>query len=309
MAYIGYNHDMIGLKNIHITPQILKQVASIDEFKGLWAGLDEHTTALSLLGDVASYGQAFHNTLMELKGHEITLQVLCALHANIMGEKGGSDLRSAPYDMVIPVFAGDGGEIETAAPDDIEPLLVKLLSWVDNELNNQDGIHPLIAVSVFSSVFLQIAPFYDGNMKLLRLLMVIYLLKSGYAYVPYVLFDPIMLKKGRDIYHALSQNQDSLASGKPDWSSWLQCFLGVLYEQKNILLDRLREDKKDLSHLPTLSARIMKLFEEHKRLQMKQIIKFTNGRRATIKLRLSELVEQGYLKRHGKARSTWYSLD
>ena len=68
------------------------------------------------------------------------------------------------------------------------------------------------------------------------------------------------------------------------------------------------EKNKELSHLPTLSARILKLFEHHNRLQMKQIVKLTNGRRSTIKLRLGEMVDEGYVKRYGNARATWYSL-
>jgi DeoR/GlpR family transcriptional regulator of sugar metabolism len=56
------------------------------------------------------------------------------------------------------------------------------------------------------------------------------------------------------------------------------------------------------------SARILALFQQHQRLQMKEIITLTNGRRATIKLRLNELSEAGYLKRYGAGRSTWYAL-
>jgi DNA-binding Lrp family transcriptional regulator len=60
--------------------------------------------------------------------------------------------------------------------------------------------------------------------------------------------------------------------------------------------------------LPTLSGKIMKLFEDNQRLQMTQILKMTRAKRSTLKLRLHELVDAGYLKRYGQARSTWYSL-
>jgi DNA-binding IclR family transcriptional regulator len=42
-------------------------------------------------------------------------------------------------------------------------------------------------------------------------------------------------------------------------------------------------------------------------MSMKEIERLTRGKRSTLKLRLKELVEQGYLMRHGQARSTWYS--
>jgi len=99
-----------------------------------------------------------------------------------------------------------------------------------------------------------------------------------------------------------------LEAGKADWTAWLSFFLTVLEIQKETLYLRLYSKETELQNLPALSARIMALFKEHKRLQMKQIIKLTNGRRATIKLRLSELLEAGYLVRHGQGRGTWYSL-
>jgi Fic family protein len=82
----------------------------------------------------------------------------------------------------------------------------------------------------------------------------------------------------------------------------------VLRKQKETLEQRINEKEKALTHLPTLSGRIMKLFEDNQRMQIHQIIKLTRGRRSTVKLRLGELVEGGYLKRYGQARSTWYSL-
>ncbi len=111
-----------------------------------------------------------------------------------------------------------------------------------------------------------------------------------------------------DLHAALKANQESLEAGKPDWDSWLGFFLGMLQAQKDILHERLYAKETELRGLSELSVRIMALFKENKRLQMKEIIKLTNGRRATIKLRLQELVEGGYLVRHGAGRGTWYAL-
>lgn len=118
-----------------------------------------------------------------------------------------------------------------------------------------------------------------------------------------------MSTHARYVFVALSHNQQSLENGRPDWSEWLACFFHILQTQKDDLHARLRAQDKDLSHVPGLSAQILRLFEAHQRLQMKQIIKLTNGRRSTIKLRIGELVEQGYLNRRGGGRSTWYSLN
>jgi Fic family protein len=145
-------------------------------------------------------------------------------------------------------------------------------------------------------------------MKTARFLVLLLMLKSGYNYAPYVPLDKIMADEAGPIFRALKHNQQSLEEGRPDWSLWLRCFFILLRKQKEKLAKRIEEKEKDLTHLPTLSGKIMKLFEDNQRLQMTQILKMTRAKRSTIKLRLHELVDAGYLKRYGQARSTWYSL-
>jgi len=186
-------------------------------------------------------------------------------------------------------------------------LLAKLCGWVNDSLDGE-ALHPLLVAAVFMSVFLQIAPFEEGNLRVVRFLLILILLKAGYTYAPYVSLTPIMDERGDEFYEALNANQDSLEAGKPDWSAWLGFFLGVLEVQKDTLYARLYGKETELNNLPALSARIMALFKAHQRLQMKEIITLTRGRRATIKLRLTELLEAGYLRRHGQGRGTWYSL-
>lgn len=298
---------MLGINAIAITPEILRQVSEIDEFKGLWKGLDKHTTGLQLLGDVADYGSKFETVTGPLKDQPISIEMIRILHATLTGGAGISDFKSSAVPLYIPNQVNSVGEIETADPQDVEPVLGKLCSWVNESLEKVE-LHPLLVAAVFASVFLQISPFEEGNLRVIRFLLILILLKAGYMYAPYVSLAPIMEEKAAAVYKALKANQDSLEAGKPDWSAWLRCFLMLLQDQKETLYGRLYGKESEIGNLPALSARIMALFKEHQRLQMKEIVKLTRGRRATIKLRLSELLEAGYLHRHGQGRATWYSL-
>ena len=197
--------------------------------------------------------------------------------------------------------------MQTAEAEDIAPLLEKLCDWVDEGLA-QKSLHPLLVIGVFTSVFLQISPFEQDNMKLVRFLIMLFMLKANYSYAPYVSLTAVMDERAEEIYEALKANQASLEAGQPDWDSWLAVFLDVLKAQKDVLHERLYAKEAVLGHVPELSTRIMDLFKEHKRLQMKEIVRLTGGRRATLKLRLAELVKAGFLKRHGQARATWYAL-
>ena len=60
--------------------------------------------------------------------------------------------------------------------------------------------------------------------------------------------------------------------------------------------------------LPILSLEILKLLKKYERLTIAEIVKQTGANQNTLKVRLRELVNEGNIKRHGKARATWYSL-
>lgn len=298
---------MLGINTIKIPPSILSQLCDIDEFKGLWAGLDRHTTGLQLLGDVADYGANFKRVLGPLQERPIDIELLCIVTANQIGEKEPCMLKSAANQL--PISAGDKvfGTLDTAEPEEVEPVLRKLCEWV-NETLEQKSLHPLLVAAVFASVFLQLAPFKVGNLRTMRFVVMLIMLKSGYAYSPYANLTTVMDNHGKAVFEALKSNQDSLAEGAPDWNDWLICFFTILQDQKNTLYERLYAKETELRNLSALSSKIMALFKDHKRLQMKEIIKLTNGRRATIKLRLQELIDGGYLVRHGAGRGTWYAL-
>jgi len=298
---------MLGIRNITISNQLLNQIAEIEAFKGLWIGLDKHTSSLHLLNDIANHGEEFGQLLNALQEKPISTDIIRILHAAEMKQKGKSDYKTQSSTLTINHNGEPAGSLETAQPVDIDPLLTKLCEWTNTELDAKT-LHPLITIAIFAGVFLQLSPFETGNMKTVRFLIMLLMLKSGYTYAPYVSLTSIMNAQGNQIFTALKHNQASLESGQTDWSQWLEAFMNIIIAQTNTLHNRLESKETDLVNLPNLSIKIMALFKEHERLQMKEIIKLTRGRRATIKLRLSELLEAGYLRRHGQARATWYGL-
>ncbi|MCF8495240.1 MAG: hypothetical protein K9G62_01075 [Alphaproteobacteria bacterium] len=295
---------MLGIETVKITPLLLKTLCGLDQFKGYWAGLEEHTTSLHLLADVAAYGQEFRSSLAALKDRDLTPDIIQRLHAGLHGEKEPSPFRIKPLVLSENEAAPS---LETADPEDVLILTGKLAGWV-NEALRQGEIHPLIIAGVFSCVFLQISPFADRNHTLLQLLITIIMLKAGYAYAPYLSLQPLVKARKGEFYEAMKSQQDLLSQEKTDWSAWINFFFSLLAEQQNRLRERLVQDKGVLASTPGLSGKVMDLFRDHRRLQMKEIEKLTGARRSTLKLRLGELVEAGYLRRYGQARSTWYAL-
>ncbi|MGH1398546.1 MAG: Fic family protein [Alphaproteobacteria bacterium] len=298
---------MLGINRIQISHELLCQVADIDAFKGFWSGVERHSTGLKLLGDVAEHGADFSDVLGLLKTQAIDRNIILALYRTQAGD-AAAEFRDAVVPLEIEDASQSVGIIDVAAVKDIAPLLDKLCDWVNGALGDGGETHPLFVAAVFVAVFLQIAPFARGNVKLVRFLLMLILLKAGYVYAPYVSLAPMMEARAEAFYRALRDNQASLEAGKPDWRGWLGFFLGLLAAQKDVLQARLEADVVEVKDMPELSTRILALFKDHQRLQMNDIMRMTRGRRATIKLRLKELLGAGYLHRHGGGRSTWYSL-
>ena len=74
---------MLGIESINFSREMLIKLCEIDEFKGLWSGLERHTTALNMLGEFADYGANFARVLEPLKDQTITVQMIQVLHKTL----------------------------------------------------------------------------------------------------------------------------------------------------------------------------------------------------------------------------------
>lgn len=297
---------MLSVNKITISPDILVTIAAIDEFKGAWRALEKHTTALNLLGDVAHFGQNFREIMAPLRDKKLDTDMLLKLHMLATRQTVPSGFKT--HTNSISVHKDDTfiGELDTAAPEEVEALVKNLMGWLEKSLTDE-SFHPLLVIAVFCAIFLQIGPFEYGNQKLVRLLITLLMLRAGYDYAPYISIEQILQERSASYFNALSKVNTNIAEGRADFQPWIVFFLDCLYDQKSQLEDRMARAGKKITGLPALSIKVMKLFEKSERLQMKEIERLTKGRRSTLKLRLNELVEDGYLIRHGQARSTWYS--
>ncbi|GJL85440.1 MAG: hypothetical protein DHS20C02_12150 [Micavibrio sp.] len=296
---------MLNPDHIKITPEILKQLTEIDEFKGSWGALEKHTTALQLLGDVANFGQNFKAVLEPWQEQPFSEDVIKKLHGVISGKKEGQ-YKATNFPLIIQRGEEIIGTLDVATPEDAEALMGKLVEWADEAFEAKD-VHPLLVIALFMAVFLQLSPFEKGNQRLARMLIVLLMFKAGYSYAPYSALEPAMNAKMRNYFDALSYTQETLEAGQPDWGPWLRFFFGLLKDQKDQLAVRMEKGGDTIADMPKLSTKVLKLFENHERLSMKEIERLSRGRRSTLKLRLGELVSGGYLMRHGRARATWYA--
>lgn len=346
--------------NFYLTPDIVKLVAEIDEFKGRWQALENLSperlsalrkvatvesvgsstriegakltdaqveTLLSGLGkksfesrdeqEVAGYAHAMDLVFEAFADLRLTENHIRQLHQTLLRYSHKDERHRGSYktlDNHVVAFDVDGQKIgvifETTTPFDTPFEMEELVAWTVKAIN-EEALHPLLIIAVFVVTFLAIHPFQDGNGRLSRVLTTLMLLRAGYDYVPYASLESV-IEENKDLYYkALRRTQTTLKGNAPDWEPWVGFFLRCLKKQKNNLAQRLDRDQitsDDDAELPEIALKILALLRTHNRQNIVQITEATGANRNTIKLRLRELVGAGKIRRHGKARATWYTL-
>ena len=352
---------MIQPNTIQITPELLSQIAKIDEFKGAWRAMGtlapDRLAALRRVATIESIGSSTRiegsklsdreierllsnlqtksfatRDEQEVAGYAEVMELVFAswqniaftenhikqLHQNLLvySEK---DIRHRGNYKTMPnsvvAFDENGAQIgtqhniefQTATPFDTPRLMAELVTWVQDELT-AGRLHPLLIIALWVVVFLEIHPFQDGNGRLSRVLTMLLLLQSGYAYVSYSSLESVIEHNKEAYYLALRQTQGTIRTDAPNWQPWLAFFLRSLAEQVKRLEKKVAREKLVLAVLPELSLKIVEFAREHGRITIGEAIKLTGASRNTLKQHFRNLVERQHLNQHGSGRGVWYEL-
>jgi len=267
--------------------------------------------------EVAGYAEAMDLVFEAHTDLRLTENHIRQLHQTLLRHSDKDERHRGSYKALsnnVVAFDADGQEIgvvfETTSPFDTPREMDALVAWTRKALD-EEALHPLLIIAVFIVTFLAIHPFQDGNGRLSRVLTTPLLLRAGYAYVPYASLERVIEENKELYYKALRRTQTTFKSETPDWEPWVGFFLRSLKRQKDSLaarLDRERIAQDSEADLPELSLQVLKALRAKERLTIAQLASITDGNRNTLKVRLRELVADGRVRRHGKARATWYSL-
>jgi predicted HTH transcriptional regulator len=106
-------------------------------------------------------------------------------------------------------------------------------------------------------------------------------------------------------YLALRKAQSTLGKGDTKLDAWLSFFLSCMIKQKDNLSLKIERERL-LAKLPALSSQILEVVKQHGQVAISDIQAITEANRNTIKVRLRELVNDGYLIKQGKGKGTLY---
>jgi len=230
------------------------------------------------------------------------------LRHSIKDERHRGEYKKFPNS--VEAFDPDGNSLgvifETTTPFDTPQKMEELLKWTRETLEDA-SLHPLVVIGIFAVIFLAIHPFQDGNGRLSRVLTSLLLFKAGYSYIPYSSMESIIEKNKESYYLGLRRTQTTLDKENPDWIPWLRFYLTSLKRQKDHLASKLEMQlSAEYKNLPTDSVIILEYVSKHGRITTSEADKLLDAPRPTIKLRLSQLTQEGFLILLGKGRGSYY---
>jgi Fic family protein len=264
--------------------------------------------------EVAGYAEVMETVFLAWPEIKITENHIRQLHRDLLRYSDKDDWHRGHYKTAsnsVAAFDEDGRQIgivfETATPFDTPRLMAELVAWL-NETRETGRLHPLLVISLFVVVFLEIHPFQDGNGRLSRILTTLLLLQAGYAYVPYSSLESVIEHSKESYYLALRQTQGTIRTEAPNWQPWLNFFLRSLQQQKRRLAGKVEQEKLIMAALPELAVQIIDHARNHGRVTIGDMIRITGASRNTLKEHFRRLVEQRHLVRHGAGKGSWYGL-
>ncbi|WP_096155668.1 Fic family protein [Bacillus sp. FJAT-45066] len=165
-------------------------------------------------------------------GYPLTERLIRDIHKLLMNNARGATGAAGEY-RKIQNFIGPTKDIKDASYIPPEPqLMAEYMSNLERYINGHpyevqvDSLHPLIKAAIIHAQFESIHPFLDGNGRLGRILIVLYLLQTELIDSPFF-FISEELEREKFKYYTMLNGVRGIGKKEPDWKSWIVFFLNA----------------------------------------------------------------------------------
>lgn len=175
--------------------------------------------------EVLSYVAAMDEGLALIQDGAIDLDLVCRLHRTLLtGVRGDDKQPGEVRDRPNWIGSSDPATARFVPPPHTE-LDAGLADWVDF-LTDYEQMPPLVACALLHYQFETLHPFLDGNGRLGRLLIVLFLVKEGFLPVPLLYVSSYFEHHKNEYYDTLQGVRE-----RGDIQTWLQYFLRAVTVQ------------------------------------------------------------------------------
>jgi len=252
------------------------------------------------LREVGNYVAALEHGMARLKDLPLCVRLIKELHEKLMTDVRGHHAKRGEFRRIQNWIGKPGCTPETASfvpppPDDVEPCLA---GW-ENFLHDSD-LPPLVTIALAHYQFEAIHPFLDGNGRVGRLLITLFLIERKILPTPLLYLSAFFEASRRDYYDSLRG-----VSERGAWQDWIEYFLLGVARMSEDALSRasrinatLAEWQKSVAGESTKTPlRVVELlaanpFVTAKGIAEKLGIAFTTSQRAIERLERLGIVQQ-----------------
>lgn len=243
------------LKEAELSSRIEGTIATANEVYQQQAGEKFEPGKDADIHEILNYRSALRSAAQMLENRPVSLLLLRQMHEHLMQGVRGEDKNPGKFRDTQNWIGPRGCTIEQATyvpppPIVLNDLLEEFTAFVNLRSENMD---PIVQAALIHAQFELIHPFDDGNGRIGRILIPLFLMKRGSISSP-SLYISGYLEEHRDVYYECLGR----ISQEGDWLGWIEFFLGAIVDQsennlrlaRNILelYERKKREITDLLH-------------------------------------------------------------
>jgi Fic family protein len=203
--------------------------ATLDDVLEFEAGIEKPESLRDDIQEIINYRSALHYSQEYLENHPISMRFLRELHQILMNSVRGAEKTPGKFRETQNYIGQEETSLENATF--VPPSPIRLMSDLEDfqryiELNDKET---LIQTAIVHAQFELIHPFNDGNGRIGRLLIPLFLYQKKKLSRP-IFYISGYLERHREEYYTRLQG----ISRRQDWNGWIEYFLqAVAIEAKN----------------------------------------------------------------------------
>lgn len=218
--------------NLFVSMYVRKEALMSSQIEGTQATLEDvfdpmlDTNRNRDVADVVNYIKATEYAILRLETLPLCNQLLRETHAILMENVRGQEKNPGEFRHSQNWIGGQGSTLKTARfiPPNQEDMTIAM-SDLEKYINEDNTTDYLIRAALIHYQFETIHPFLDGNGRIGRLLITLYLMEKKLLTTP-ALYISYFLKRNRIEYY----DRMTEVRNKGDYEQWIRFFLQAIYE-------------------------------------------------------------------------------
>ena len=188
-------------------------------------------------------------------------------------------------------------------PYETPEALDKICEEYNRVIGNFEA-EPLLAIPIFIHDFLCIHPFNDGNGRMSRLLTTLLFYRNGFYVGKYISLEA-KIAKNKDLYYdALGRSQDGWYEGTEDAVPFIKYLLGTILAAYKDFEDRFSIVEEKLPAVEMVRKASMNKIGRFTKQDIRELCPSLSI--SSIEGSLRKLVNEGYIKKEGSGKTTYY---